>query len=210
MTKIILTAALACMVPTLALADDGPAALIPYPDWIIFALALILTAWWSAKAFDRQPINLADTPTYPKYMTRPNQYRFGKTLFVLLSVAIYALMVRYHSDLPQIIKAIKPDWYEPLKSIIEQKDPSYLAIVVFVSACFLWLLRAEKKWNFYLIFRDIIHSWVAIPYLTNKIVNLIKDGLTVPVPEQSKLSQEQEARALLPPQGGEGAWIDAA
>ena len=97
-----------------------------------------------------------------------------------------------------------------MKSIIEQKDPSYLAIVVFVSACFLWLLRAEKEWNFYLIFRDIIHSWVAIPYLTNKIVNLIKDGLTVPVPEQSKLSQEQEARALLPPQGGEGAWIDAA
>jgi hypothetical protein len=34
----------------------------------------------------------------------------------------------------------------------------------------------------------MIHSWVAIPYLTNKIVNLIKDNLIVPVPEQSKLS----------------------
>jgi hypothetical protein len=113
--------------------------------------------------------------------------RFGKTLFVAVSIAIYALMVRYHSDLPQIIKAIKPDWYEPLKSIIEQKDPSYLLIVVLVSGTFVLLLRTEKEWNFYLSFRDIIYSWVAIPYLTNKIVNLIKDSLTVPVPAQSTL-----------------------
>jgi hypothetical protein len=52
MTKIIWIAALAYMVPTLAFADDGPAAYLPYPDWILFGLALILTAWLSAQAFD--------------------------------------------------------------------------------------------------------------------------------------------------------------
>jgi hypothetical protein len=218
MAKILQVATLAIIAPSLAFAEPetGPAALIPYPDWILFALALILTAWWSAQAFDRPLITLADTPTYPKYMTRPNLYNFGKALFVAFSVAIYALMVRYHSDLPRILKAVNPDWYGPLKTIIEQKNPSYLIVIVIVSACFLLLLRTEKEWNFYLTFRDMIHAWVSIPYLTNRIVNLIKDTLVVPSDAQSALANSHpEWRVHLPdfskhPDSMDRAWAELA
>ena len=187
MTKIIRVAALASMAPTLAYAAAGPADYIPHPDWILFALAMVFTACLSAQAFDRPLITLADTPTYPKYMARPSLYNFGKGLFVFLSLAIYALMVRYHTDLPQIIKALNPEWYEPLKGIIEDKDPSYLLIIIIASASFLLLLRIEKEWNFYLAFRDLVHSWVSIPYLTKTIVAQINDALHVPETEQAKL-----------------------
>jgi hypothetical protein len=148
MTKIIRIAALACIAPTLAFADTGSAAYIPHPDWILFALAMILAAWWSAQAFDRPPIALADTPTYPKYMTRPNLYNFGEALFVALSLTIYALMIHYHTDLPELIKAIKPDWYEPLRSVIEQKDPSYLIIIVMVSSLLSLSYSNRKRLEF--------------------------------------------------------------
>jgi hypothetical protein len=187
MTKIIRITVLASMAPTLAYAAAGPTDYIPHPDWILFGLAMVFTAWLSAQAFDRPPITLADIPTNPKYMTRPSLYNFGKGLFVLLSLAIYALMVRYHSNLPQIIKAVNPDWYKPLKDVIEDKNPSYLLIIIIVSACFLLLLRIEKEWNFYLAFRDLIHSWVSIPYLTKRIVAQINDALHVPETEQAKL-----------------------
>jgi hypothetical protein len=180
MNKILSIASMASMIPGVALAESGPESLIPYPDWIIFGLALIVTAWWSNQAFDRRSFDLAGSPTYPQYMTRPSQYRLGRITFVLLSIAIYALMIRYHKDLPQIVKAVKPEWYDPLKSLIDDKDPSYLVVVIIVSACFLTLLKVEKKWNVYLLLRDMIYYWVAIPYLTKRIVQLTKDRLDVP------------------------------
>jgi hypothetical protein len=187
MTKIIRITALASMAPTIVYAASGPADYIPHPDWILFGLAMVFIALLSGQAFDRPPIRLAGIPTYPKYMTRPILYNFGKGLFIVLSLAIYALMIRYHTDLPLIIKAVKPDWYKALEGVIEDKNPSYLVIIIIVSACFLLLLHIEKEWNFYLAFRDLIHSWVSIPYLTKRIVDQINDNLHVPDTEQTKL-----------------------
>jgi hypothetical protein len=187
MTKAIWIAVLACLLPTLAFADDGPTVYIPYADWITFALALMIIAWWSNEAFDRPSLKLAGYPTYPRYMTRPNQYHLGKILFVLLSLLIYALMAYYHKDLPRIIGAINPEWKEPLKSLVDDKNPSYLVILIVVSACFVTLLKVEKKWNIYLLFRDIIYFWVAIPYLTDKIVYLTRKRLAVPASARSAL-----------------------
>ena len=42
MRKILWTVLLVSMIPTLAFADGGaPQDIIPYPDWIVFGLALI-------------------------------------------------------------------------------------------------------------------------------------------------------------------------
>src|ERR1700731_382676 len=71
MRKILWTVLLVSMIPPLAFADGGaPQDIIPYPDWIVFGLALILTAWWSAQAFDRPSIDLAEIPTYPRWGPR--------------------------------------------------------------------------------------------------------------------------------------------
>lgn len=40
----------ALLFPAAAFAGDGPESLIPYSDWIIFTLALVVTAWWSLEA----------------------------------------------------------------------------------------------------------------------------------------------------------------
>jgi hypothetical protein len=190
MRKILWTVLLVSMIPTLAFADGGaPQDIIPYPDWIVFGLALILIAWWSAQAFDRPSIDLAEIPTYPRYMTRRSQYQLGRMFFVLLSLIIYGLMVRYHKDLPEIIHAAKPDWSETLKTLIDKNDPSYLVVIIVASACFLTLLKLEHPWNFYLQFRDMIYSWVSIPCLTNKIINLTTDHLLVPFPARSSIPQ---------------------
>jgi hypothetical protein len=170
----------ALLFPAAAFAGDGPESLIPYSDWIIFTLALVVTAWWSLEAFDRPSVNLADLPTFPRYMTRRGQYRSAKIVFVGICLAIYVLMIRYHRDLPAIIGAMKPEWSERLKTLTEQKDPSYLVVIIVVSACFLTLLKKEARWNVLLLFRDITYSWVAIPYLTRRIVDLTRERLAVP------------------------------
>lgn len=75
---------------------------------------------------------------------------------------------------------MKPDWAEPLNTVINQKDPSYLVAVVIASACFLSLLHIEARWNFLLLVRDICYSWASIPYLAKRISDLVTDSLTVP------------------------------
>ncbi len=96
------------------------------------------------------------------------------------------MLVRYHKDLPELIKVAKPDWAEPLKAVIEEKEPSYLVAIIIASACFLTLLKVEARWNFLLLFRDIFYSWVSIPYLATRIIDLVKDDLVVP--DQAKQS----------------------
>jgi hypothetical protein len=191
MNRVIWIAALAVLLPTAAFAEDGSEALIPYSysDGAIFVLAAVVTVWWSMQAFDRPAISLADLPTFPRYMTRHSQYLFAKFSFVVLSLGIYSLMVRYHRELPEIIAAVNPDWAAPLKNLIEQKDPSYLVVVVIASAGFLALLQIEARWNFLLLIRDILYSWVSIPYLTNKIVTLTQDQLIIPASARSKIEQ---------------------
>jgi hypothetical protein len=166
--------------PATAWAAEGPADFIPYPDWVIFGLALVVTSWWSLQAFDRPILDLGGVPTFPRYMTRGSQFKRARVLFLLVCLGIYALLVRYHKDLPELIKAVKSDWAEQLKAVIDAKDPSYLVAIIIASACFLTLLRVEARWNFLLLFRDIFYSWVSIPYLAKRIIDLINNDLVVP------------------------------
>ncbi len=180
MRKVVFLAILATMSPGAGFAAETPTDLIPDPDWIIFGIALVVAAWWSLQAFDRPTLDLAGVPTFPKYMTRSSQFKWARALFVFVSIGLYALLVRYHKDLPELINVAKPDWAEPLKAVIDQKEPSYLAAIVIASACFLTLLKVEARWNFLLLFRDIFYSWVSIPYLATRIIDLVKDDLFVP------------------------------
>jgi len=36
---------------------------------------------WAYDAFGRREVNVADVPTFPKYMTSPQQYRLGSLIF---------------------------------------------------------------------------------------------------------------------------------
>jgi hypothetical protein len=163
-----------------ALAEEGPTTFLHHADWIVFGLSLVLAGLWSGEAFDRPSIKLADVPTFPRYMTRPGQYRLGKAFFILSCVGIYCLMVHYHTDIPAIIGMVQPALTDQLKTFIEQKDPSYLVVTIIVSTIFVALLRYEAKWNVLLMGRSLIYSWVAIPYLANRIVVLTQESLHVP------------------------------
>jgi hypothetical protein len=127
-----------------AFAQAGPETLIPYPDWIVFALSLVFTVWWSLKAFDRS-FKLVGVPTFPRYMTRSGQYRLGQILFSAGCTVLYALMVRYHRDIPAIIAMAEPELAEKLKILIEENNPSYLIIVIIVSIFYVSLLGVEAR-----------------------------------------------------------------
>jgi len=189
MQRAIWIAAWVLLLPAAGFADDGLLGLLSDPDWVVFMLALAIAVWWAMQAFDRPAISLAGLPTFPRYMARPTQYTYAKASFVLLSIAIYSLMIHNYSDLPSIIGIVKPDWYEQLRDLINQRNPSYLVIVIVVLASFLALLRIEGRWNPLLLFREIIYSWVSIPFLTNKIVDLMQEQLVVPESARSKIEQ---------------------
>lgn len=214
MHKITWYATLMFLVPAAAYAATLPTDLIPYPDWFVFALAVVVTAWWSLQAFDRPTVEVAGVPTFPRYMTRNVQFKRAKFLFVAVAIAIYALLVHYHKDLPEIIRVAKPDWADGLKALIDQKDPSYLVAIIIASACFLSLLKVETKWNFLLLFRDIFYSWVSIPHLANRIVGLVRNDLDVPdtvkqsLPETNRDWRISEQDFAKNPESMDRAWAE--
>ena len=46
----------------------------------------------AAQAFGRRQVNVANVPTFPRYMTSPQQYRFGSIVFVIFASGFFLLL----------------------------------------------------------------------------------------------------------------------
>jgi hypothetical protein len=170
-----------------AVLSGKPENLIPYADWVVLALGLSFTLWLSVKVFD-QSFKLADVPTFPKYMTRWGQYHLGQILFALGCALFYALLIHYHTDIATLAAVVQPETAEKIKTLTDQKNPSYLIIIAIVSAFYFSLFYVESKWNIIILFRDLVYSWIAIPRQVKKIMDLSIDELLVPITGREAVS----------------------
>jgi len=115
----------------------------------------------------------------PKYMTRSTQYRLGVLTFATLSVLLYALVAYLHREALPLIKIYNADLYETFRSYVEGSSPSYLLIIVLISAAYFLLLKNESDWNVLSNLRTMIQRWMAIPSMANTFMTLARDALVV-------------------------------
>src|SRR5262249_29486235 len=56
----------------------------------------------AAQAFGRRQVNVANVPTFPRYMTSPQQYRFGSIVFVIFASGFFLLLVYEHKEVARV------------------------------------------------------------------------------------------------------------
>jgi hypothetical protein len=168
--------------PTVAFAQTDIPAGAPglwYMHVAVVVCGLFLAAYWAVEAFSRPSVTLGEIPTLPKYMTRSTQYRLGVLTFTILSVLLYALVAYLHREVLPLIKIYNADLYETFRPYVESSSPSYLLIIVLISAAYFLLLKNESDWNVLSILRTVIQRWMAIPSMANSLMTLARDALAV-------------------------------
>ena len=168
-----------------ALADDGSPLLeqfhgLIHPTITLFGTAV--AAKLALDAFGRRPVPVADVPTFPRYMTSPQQYRLGKWMFVVFACGFFLLLVYDHREVVAAA-AVFGDWVPKniLPAVVDESAP-YLLVIAAMGAVYLYFLTKETQWNGLLLMRDVIQGWISIPQLAGQIVAQIRFSLRVPQP----------------------------
>jgi len=161
-------------------ANAIPSEQLYYLHLAVTGLGLLFAVRMANQAFARKAFQLAETPTFPRYMTSAPQYYLGNGAFILLSSFIFLLLVLLHKDVIQIAEVASVPLPQAVFDAVKQKNVSYLMIIVGMGALYLYLLQQEANWNVLLWMRDLIQSWISVPQLGHKIVNEIQYALKVP------------------------------
>jgi hypothetical protein len=168
------------LTPLVAFADDGGKPTLLYDlHLIVLAFGLVFSGILGARSFGRR-IQFEDLPTFPKYMTSRSQYLFGLWSYILLSMTVFFVLVYLNKEVFPVLNTFDPDLYEKLKPLIAVGSPPYFVVVVVMSIAFLTLLHWENHYNPLSMFRDLIQSWIRIPYLVKRIAYLTNNALSVP------------------------------
>jgi hypothetical protein len=56
------------------------------------------------EAFARREVSVANVPTFPKYMTSPQQYRLGSFSFAAFAAGFFLLLVYRHKEVAEVSK----------------------------------------------------------------------------------------------------------
>ena len=91
-------------------------------------------------------------------MTRSTQYRLGVLTFATLSMLLYGLVAYLHREALPLIKIYNASLYEAFRPYVEGSSPSYMVIVVLISAAYFLLLKNESDWNILRILRTVIQA----------------------------------------------------
>jgi hypothetical protein len=162
MRMILHTAIGLSLVPTIACAatDASPdAEFLGHAAHVaILGCGLFLAGYWAMEAFSRPSVTLGDMPTAAKYMTRSTQYGLGVLTFTAIPMLLYAVVAYLHQQALPIIQPIIPELYKRLEPSIKGEQPSYLLIIVVISAAYFMLLKNESDWNVLLILRNVIQA----------------------------------------------------
>jgi hypothetical protein len=135
---------------------------------------------WAYDAFGRREVNVADVPTFPKYMTNPKQYRLGSLIFVACAGVFFLVLVYRHEEVVAVAKVFGVGPGKEIMDAVEAKAAPYLLVVAVMASVYLILLKKEADWNVLLMMRDAIHSWISIPQLVGEIVAEIRVSMNVP------------------------------
>jgi hypothetical protein len=134
----------------------------------------------AAQAFGRRQVNVANVPTFPRYMTSPQQYRFGSVVFVIFASGFFLLLVYEHKEVARVADLFGEGLAKNIIDAIKDDAAPYLLVVAAMCAVYLYCLKTEANWNPLLMMRDAIHTWISIPQLTGDIVGKIQFSLNVP------------------------------
>jgi hypothetical protein len=165
-----------------ASAEDG----VLGPDGIHYAhvavtvLGLLFAIRMADQAFGRRALQLADSPTFPRYMTSRGQYLLGSWAFIVLATFIFLLIVYLHKEVAEVAKLFGEPLSKDIIEAIQNDHASYLIIIFAMGSIYLFLLKKEAEWNVLLMIRDLIQTWISVPQLGRKIVDEITFALTVP------------------------------
>jgi hypothetical protein len=162
--------------PAFAQAADGAFDMPHVAHWAITALGLLMAGRLALTAFGRA-VPVAEVPTFPKYMTSPQQYRFGGWAFVAFACGFFLLLVQEHEGVILLGKGIIPDF---IKDAVSAKSTPYLVIIAAMGSVYIYCLTLEQPWNPLVMMRDVIHSWISVPQLARQIVAQIQFSLRVP------------------------------
>jgi hypothetical protein len=135
---------------------------------------------WAYDAFGRREVNVADVPTFPKYMTSPQQYRLGSLIFVTFVSAFFLLLVYRHKEVVAVANVFGEGLGKDIIAAVEADAAPYLLVVAAMASVYLYCLKKEADWNVLLKMRDAIHSWISIPQLAGEIVAQIRFSMNVP------------------------------
>jgi hypothetical protein len=132
------------------------------------------------QAFGRRQVNVANVPTFPKYMTNPQQYRLGSIVFVIFASGFFLLLVYEHKEVARVADLFGEGLAKNITDAIKDDAAPYLLVVAAMCAVYLYCLKKEANWNLLLMMRDAIHTWISIPQLAGEIVGQIQFSLKVP------------------------------
>jgi len=167
-------------------AESSISGTIPELTHLAFTLlGLLAAARLAFQAFGRA-VSVNNVPTFPRYMTSPQQYLLGGSIYVAFACLFFLLLVREHRDVLALAEPFKiiPD---SILAAAKEQSASYVAIVVAIGAVYLSLLKLETPWNVLLMPRDLIQTWISVPQLVQQIKTKIQFSLRVPTDEISKV-----------------------
>jgi hypothetical protein len=184
MAQIIASIACLLLLATSALAESGnptdSSGLYFYGHLAATAFGLIFAIRMANEAFGRRAFPLADTPTFPRYMTSRGQYLLGSGAFILFACFVFLLLVFLHKEVVQVMETAGVPLPKAIFEAVKTGETPYLMIIFAMGIVYLYLLQKEASWNVLLWMRDLIQSWISVPQLGRKIVYEIQYALKVP------------------------------
>jgi hypothetical protein len=173
----------AACAPALAQPAEAPSTPEEWIAQIAFTvLGCFVAIHLALQAFAR-PVQIANAPTFPKYMTSPRQYRLGSIIFIAFACSFFLLLVFLHRQVipaASLFQGQLPQVGQTAFKAMQEQSPSYLLIVFTMGGLYLYLLTKEAEWNVLLKMRDTIHCWISIPGLAKNIVDRVQTSLGVP------------------------------
>jgi hypothetical protein len=151
-----------------------------YGHVAVTALGVLFAVRMADQAFGRRALTLADTPTFPRYMTSRGQYMLGNVAFIAFASFVFLLILYLHREVVQVAEVAGLPVPKGVSDAIEKNEASYLMIIFAMGGVYLFLLRKENEWNVLLMMRDLIQTWISVPQLGNKIVDEIQYALKIP------------------------------
>ena len=169
---------------------------VHYAHMAVTALGLLFAVRMADQAFGRRALQLADSPTFPRYMTSRGHYLLGSWTFNLLAAFFFLLIVYLHKEVIEVAGIFGEPLSKEIIAAVKSGNASYLMIIFAMGSVYLYLLQKEADWNVLLMLRDMIHTWISVPHLSRKIVDEISFALTVPAQAENEVVASQAGVSL--------------
>jgi hypothetical protein len=143
-------------------------------------------------AFERRVLNVADVPTFPRYMTCWPDYVLGVCMFMAFASGFFLLLVYAHDEVAALAALANKFGARLPEGIIDGlRDASapYLVVIFCVGVVYLFCLTREADWNVLLMMRNAIQSWISIPRLAADIVAQLQFSLNVSADAAAQVAQ---------------------